>query len=289
MRSSARSLSRRISALPLMEFAQNTRAVNATARAGLSIVDRAIGLAEPVLRVMGEINSVLGGMLGFVLPGLAQGIAMIVAPLSDFAMGVVGVVSVIVAYLKPHLEGLAQDFGGLLTALGAFIASQLRLMGPVLLHTVSILSEWVVPALTGFVEILRWTIRQIASVLRFLGHTNTVAADRFLETGRPGMPSTVGRDQGANLLDRMREAWNQSSAATAQQHADAAARAAHRHPTPAARSGHQTVFNHNRFDIRQSFESGFDPDRMAVTFSEDIERSVQYPLQSGLAPAYGVR
>lgn len=273
---------------PIAEFAQNTRAVNATMRPLLSIFDRLVGLAEPTVRVLGEMNNVVGNMLAGILPGLASGLAMIAAPLMDFAMGVVGVVSVVVSYLRPHLEGLATEFGGLLTALGIFISSQFRIMGPVLLNVVSLLGEYVVPALTGFVDILKWTIHQLAALLRWMGNGQNQAAERF-HAGRAGMPSTTGRDGGANLMDQMRAAWTAASAANAQSHADAAARAANRHATPAARAGHQTHFHNNRFDIRQAFEAGFDPDRVAVSFVEDIERSVNNPLQSGLAPAYGLR
>lgn len=43
-------------------------------------------------------------------------------------------------------------------------------------------------------------------------------------------------------------------------------------------------FNNNRFDIRQAFAEGFDPDRIAVAFASDLGRLGEFQMQSALAP-----
>lgn len=43
-------------------------------------------------------------------------------------------------------------------------------------------------------------------------------------------------------------------------------------------------FNNNRFDIRQAFAEGFDPDRIAVAFASDLGRLGEMQMQSSLAP-----
>jgi hypothetical protein len=48
-------------------------------------------------------------------------------------------------------------------------------------------------------------------------------------------------------------------------------------------------FRHSRFDIKQAFAEGFDPDRIAVAFADDIGRLGERRLQSGLSPLYSVR
>lgn len=48
-------------------------------------------------------------------------------------------------------------------------------------------------------------------------------------------------------------------------------------------------FNNNRFDIRQNFAEGFDPDRIAVAFTQDLVQLGERKLQSGLAPPFVVR
>lgn len=63
-------------------------------------------------------------------------------------------------------------------------------------------------------------------------------------------------------------------------------------PTPPphrpSASVHQD-FRYSRFDILQRFAEGFDPDRIAVAFADDVGRLGEQRLQSGLEPIFGVR
>ena len=60
--------------------------------------------------------------------------------------------------------------------------------------------------------------------------------------------------------------------------------------TPLARGGakiHQD-FRGSRFSIDQKFEEGFDPDRVAVAFANDLRKIGEYRAQSGLEPLFGL-
>jgi len=48
-------------------------------------------------------------------------------------------------------------------------------------------------------------------------------------------------------------------------------------------------FRGSRFDIKQDFAEGFDPDRIAVAFTNDLAALGERRLQSGLAPLFSVR
>jgi len=48
-------------------------------------------------------------------------------------------------------------------------------------------------------------------------------------------------------------------------------------------------FRGSRFDITQNFAEGFDPDRIAVAFSNDLASLGEMRTQSGLAPAFAAR
>jgi len=48
-------------------------------------------------------------------------------------------------------------------------------------------------------------------------------------------------------------------------------------------------FRGSRFDITQNFAEGFDPDRIAVAFSNDLAAMGELKTQSGFAPAFAVR
>jgi hypothetical protein len=60
--------------------------------------------------------------------------------------------------------------------------------------------------------------------------------------------------------------------------------------TPPGRGGakiHQD-FRGSKFTIDQKFEEGYDPDRVAVAFANDLRKIGEYRLQSGLEPMFGV-
>lgn len=48
-------------------------------------------------------------------------------------------------------------------------------------------------------------------------------------------------------------------------------------------------FRNSKFDIKQMFAEGFDPDRIAVAFSNDLAALGERRLQSGLAPLFAIR
>jgi hypothetical protein len=48
-------------------------------------------------------------------------------------------------------------------------------------------------------------------------------------------------------------------------------------------------FRNSRFSISQKFEEGFDPDRIAVAFTQDLSKIGEKRIQSGLSPLYTVR
>jgi len=49
-----------------------------------------------------------------------------------------------------------------------------------------------------------------------------------------------------------------------------------------------TVFNNSKFDITQKFAEGFDPDRIAVAFTNDLASLADRKMQSGFSPLFGV-
>jgi hypothetical protein len=46
-------------------------------------------------------------------------------------------------------------------------------------------------------------------------------------------------------------------------------------------------FRGSKFDIKQEFAEGFDPDRIAAVFSNDLAKLGERRLQSGLSPIFG--
>ena len=57
---------------------------------------------------------------------------------------------------------------------------------------------------------------------------------------------------------------------------------------PAARTTNINDFRFSKFDIRQEFAEGFDPDRIAVAFASDLAKLGEMRMQSSYAPLYAV-
>ncbi len=73
------------------------------------------------------------------------------------------------------------------------------------------------------------------------------------------------------------------------QEAERRAAAAARRETPGERAPNHYDFRNSRFDITQKFEEGFDPDRIALAFSNDLANLGEKRLQSGFSPLFSVR
>jgi hypothetical protein len=60
---------------------------------------------------------------------------------------------------------------------------------------------------------------------------------------------------------------------------------------PASRSGTNVTqdFRYSKFTIDQKFETGFDPDRIAVLFAKEISNVGTQKLQSGFEPLFALR
>lgn len=101
---------------------------------------------------------------------------------------------------------------------------------------------------------------------------------------------TLGQQGG--LVSSIQTAISEAQAkAESRRHEASAAAASGAPAVPGARPSanvHQD-FRYSRFDIMQRFAEGFDPDRIAVAFADDIGRLGEQRLQSGLEPVFGVR
>ncbi len=56
--------------------------------------------------------------------------------------------------------------------------------------------------------------------------------------------------------------------------------------TPKGRASNNYDFRFSRFDIKQEFAEGFDPDRIAVAFSTDLARLGEFRMQSAMTPTF---
>jgi hypothetical protein len=94
-------------------------------------------------------------------------------------------------------------------------------------------------------------------------------------------------------LDTLVEAGNEAAKmhrdALRKQAAEEKARLALDRATPKDRALNHYDFRNSRFSITQNFEEGFDPDRIALAFSNDLASLGEKKLMSGFSPLYAIR
>jgi hypothetical protein len=275
---------------PLLAFAEHTDAVSSTLNSLTGVFYSLTPLLEPFIALMGDVNHLFGDLLAILLPSIAGAFDAVAGPLTEFGLTLFAVVDTVLTQVWPMFTGLATSVAGLVQAIGSFLAPIIRLLGAGLIWVYSHVSAYLMPAVNGVVDALKWLIDGIAKVLRWIGRHADGAANNLL-----GPRMNEGAGQSADLmgrLDGMMAALTRNTQATEQQvQAQTNANRANRRATPAARGGNNTHndFRNSRFQITQKFAEGFDPDRVAIAFARDLEAAADQRLQSGLEPAFGIR
>lgn len=273
---------------PLSVFAQDTAAVDATFS---SLIDSGVALidiVQPVVHVMSVLNTIAGEMIAAVLPSLSSALEMIVQEIAPFIAQVFVLTAHIAEQLQPTLVGLARDVGSLIVAVAEFLQPILMLTGSALLRFYNVTSEYIVPALTSFVDMLRWTIRSLAEILHSVG----VSVRSDLLGSGVGVIAGSGAPTGeaSDIVNRLRSSIERLTTAQEEQtQATTQASQAQRRTPPQRRAGHQTVFNNNRFDIMQRFAEGFDPGRVVAAMAREVNDLADHRVQSSLDPLFSLQ
>lgn len=256
-------------------FVSNTQLVETSLLALANITDTLTGFVEPVLTLFGDLGLYLGTMVANIIPGLTWGLAMVVEGARYLATPLLEIGHEIMTAVGPQLTALGTAMGSLFQSIGSIIRPALQSFGEGLREMWSLAREYVVPAIRTFAEVLQFVIEKLAGFLSRLGG------------------SFQGRIQGmiTPLHNTAVRTASEAAADAATRATQAAAQAAARAPAaPAARGGHHTHndFRFSRFDITQKFAEGFDPDRLAVAFVNDIQQMANAPLRSGFDPLFSV-
>lgn len=143
----------------------------------------------------------------------------------------------------------------------------------------------------GAAKALLWVVEAILDVVSTL--MTLVQAMAIMVAKIVTSPLETARHPLDALFDAFTEAQAQT-AATLQSDAIAEARkrAAGSGPSaPDARQAAQNNFDFrgSRFDIRQNFAEGFDPDRIAAVFAQDVAVLGERSMQSGFSPLMSIR
>ncbi len=236
-----------------------------------------------------------GGASGFsYLPGGIKMLKMGVGRMAAAAV-IVAVVANAVRMLANNTYGFRDKFAALFKSIGA---SLLKLwstiqplitiigkLGGMLLNIASAaLLESLREAVWWFDKLLivfNWMADKIKWIINLLP-TGAIDIEAIKRRGSPAYASQqdrlAGAAMGQNVVDMLAARYADSLRARTkkgdgQQNPDAP----------------YMDFRNSRFDITQKFSDGFDPDRIAVAFANDIAKLGENKLQSGFSPLFAVR
>lgn len=269
----------------IMRVANNMDSLQRVIDNLLPIFDAVAAAVGPTAQMLDLVNATIGDAVWNVLPGLSSVVGNVVVALLGFWVQLVGIYTRIATELRPTIMELS-------TALGEFLGTVGNVLGPALVILGHIIG-WIA---NQFLNVMLPPIRQFGHMMAQLLHWMSTTLGRVIPglrqlagtdvrgPGATGTPPAVAAAE--DFLTRMHGIMDRAQAAQAA--------AEHRlhggAQTPAQRGGHGTYndFRNSRFDITQRFAEGYDPDRIALAFSHDLERTADQRLQSGLEPVFGV-
>lgn len=134
---------------------------------------------------------------------------------------------------------------------------------------------------------------KLRPILQAVGAWSENAYTTAVEMAKAGEFNLGLLQPAADLIRKnWQEVQRETDAAIAKRRAErlASERERHRKEVIAARPPPPHYdFRGSRFDIKQMFAEGFDPDRIAVAFTNDLATLGERKVQSGLAPLFAVR
>ncbi len=261
------------------------------------ITERVSTLFGPMVNMLMAFSNLMGDFIAGILPGFLGAVEMIISPIVFLAGWLFNIASQLMEEIRPSLDELWTAVGGLIESIGGVFGPLIAALGPILLMLIEVVVTALTPAFNWLVEVVVAVIGALTRFFNWLGEMIGEGAAGIVATSReqsalaPGRASAAAEERGffAGLLERLQQSnENAESQAAAVEQAAGGARAGR---TPGARGGanNQQDFRYSRFTIEQSFAEGFDPDRIAVAFADDIGRLGEQRLESGFAPLFGIR
>lgn len=257
------------------ETGQNTSAAMAsTFNIAAQRLNAFMTLLQPAGNLILDAADAFLDMWAAVGPPIQEAANEIIVPLISFARGVMLAVDVLYNRLKPTIHEFWLSVGRMVTAVGSVLGPIIRIlaqaMGFMYKRVIGVLGPVIELIIKGMTQWYNW----IAAFLEKIGkHLDALAPPKDVQ------------EEGANWFDEFMKAFD--SVKDAQEDADKAANAIEDagKGTPAGPGVYQD-FRGSRFDITQKFAEGYDPDRIAIAFADDVGNMGMTKIQSGFTPIF---
>jgi phage-related protein len=235
------------------------------------------------------VSGIMGDIFQNVLVSTIDALTNILSPLMTFWDGLAGIAAEIIGAVAPALSTLWEAVGNLVSSVGTFLNPVLSLLGAIGIGLASVFESVLVPVIKVVASAMGGLLNAIASLLKWLGNLLGKAFGDLgiaLPAAKPGGISDAVAGFFAKFKDLGKGAGGGGMTMTG------GGAAVPKPDAPMHRGGGGRAvqdFRYSRFEITQKFAEGFDPDRIAVAFAQDIGRIGEQRLQSGFEPTYAVR
>lgn len=202
-------------------------------------------------------------------------------------LGKLSAIGVAVAVLVRAFQLVVNNVDGIrdrLTRLLDTIAAQFRGVMGSLTPLLEVLGDGLTYAAKGVLAIIEVIMSAVAALLTMARAFGYLVAMIVEEPTRALHPMELFYDAINMAQQGTEEFLHQKELDDAKARAERAAK-----PTDATPPGTYQDFRGSKFDIKQSFAEGFDPDKVAVTFGDQLAKLGDRRRQSNLAPLYSVR
>jgi hypothetical protein len=219
-------------------------------------------------------TSRLAGFISGVLPSALDALLRISQPLVWFAGELTNIVNILFTQLTPVFEALWVKVSIFLQGVADFVVPALMILGKSLLWLWDLIDGPLIGGFKGVIRILGALFEYVGKFLSWAG-ANLNAMMGLQET------NTDMKEREPSMLEKLLQAFKTPEGSLT-------APKAPKTPDKRAVTGVVQDFKFSRFQIDQKFEEGYDPDRIAVAFANDLGKIGQQRSQSGFAPLFSV-
>ena len=242
------------------------------------VVETVLNNLAPVAELFAQITGILGDLLGAVLPPLLAVFGEILNVIIPFVGEMAAFLALIAQSLRPELQRFWVLIGDLVRSIGGVLVPIIRLLISYVRTWMTVIQESI-PIMDIAKQTLKLLTDQFSNTIELMKLFGIAASNaatqieaaalRMARSGVVGSKKETGRtapDRPAPPLVRVPPPVTPSA--------------------PGTRANATNDFRFGRFEITQKFAEGFDPDRIAVAFSQDLGKIGEQRMNSYMEPLF---
>ena len=259
----------------MLVFMQSTSAVTSVLSSLSGIVGSVMMVIAPLAELFWSLSDMIGSGLIAMLPPLLDILSTVFGWLAIAFTGMMMIINPVVAFLGLFWKAIT----GIIGAVWRFYAIIFKIADyafkyifSVFMKLYAIIADYVTPIFDKVHDAIVKFIEWLNTYLDTIGAAISVAADKLIPGGPRKEVLEPDMVDPEELQYGPAAAWQKKTA-----------------PPTKTKGDNYNDFRGSKFDIKQNFATGFDPDRIAVAFTDDLVKVGERRLQSGLGGVFGVR